>query len=722
MGSIQSFVIEDSARKKLMDQKGIFGQDFAELLAEIITNADDSYSRMEAETGDYSPKKIDIYFDRRKDEFTVVDFAEGMGEKELTDIFKKYADDTSNTNETNKVRGMFGRGATDVLIESSLNNKENFLISFKNDESTKLIFKFDENNNKCFTREELSINEAKKYRDEYNVNGNGTIVRFGTGRKYPKDVINAITDYYMLRFIFANEDRIIMFYDLNEQSSTRLKYDMTYFDYCDVLCEETFDIKYKDFKLKANLKMVFNPDKNKNHYILIYDEKKAVYDDTCFNREKEAGIDKIEGRLEIIGLTTFAKKMMNEYGETIITPTRDGFKTTNNDFYKDLKNKVDRYIIVACSMVNQSQDKPKTGMRDKKEWKKFFKEVNKYFKEELEVEIDSDGGGESNLKLPEMGMKFAKDSVPVKVGKHYLVKLLINPNKIEPGSIIIINHDGNNIDIKQDRVIFINNPDDKVPFVLVDLFGVNITLSQQFITAKCKQYEATLYYEVKNDDVHLPSYGFDFFPKELRKKPVVTRTATMYVDINKFNVGSIIEIENNNQDINVEYESIFVNEDQLVNENIARISLNITGGVLGKTYYISASINSRKVEFPIIVQESEDTPYNKSGIINDIISKESPVNYVQSYYDNDRNIVIVSNNIINKQQIGTWLEKNEYGNIMEKYAFYSILADELSRIMIREKSRSDKIAISSDPDEFFRVISEEKDNMYKLLLNSFEEK
>lgn len=720
MKEVESFIIEDSARKKLMDQKSIFGPNFVEMLAEIITNADDSYSRIEDVTGDYSPKKIDIYFDRRKDEFIVVDFAEGMGENELTSIFKKYADDTSNTNSTNKVRGMFGRGATDVLIESSLVGKENFLISFKNDESTKLVFKFDENNNKTFTKELLEVDESTQLRNKYNITENGTIVKFGTGRKYPKDLIGAIEDYYMLRFIFDNENRIIKLFDLNEETETQLKNDMSYFDYCDVLCEESFDIKYKNNKLKANLKIVNNPNKVSNHYILVYDEKKAVYDDSHFNRDKEPGIEKIEGRLEIINLTTFAKKMMNEFGETIITPTRDGFET-KSDFYKDLKNKVDKYIINACTIVSQTQEKSKSGIRDKKEWRNFFKDINKYFKDELEATID-DGRGDTYQEPPKDGIKFVRDSIPVKIGKHYLIKLLVNPDLIIPGSLIQLEHNEEYISIAQEKIIFTNNGSEDVPFVLVDILGIEETLSQQMITAHCGSYNANLYYEVKNEDVHLPAYGFDFFPNELRKKPEVTRTATMYVDTNKFEIGSVIEIENNNSDIQLEYSNITINENQLINDNIAKITLNITGGVLGKTYYINANLNARKIEFPIIIQEKEDLTKNKSGIINDIIPKESPVNYVQSYYDNDRNIIIVSNNIANKQQIATWLEKQEYATISEKFAFYSILSEELARIMIREKSRKDKIAISSDPDEFFRVISEEKDKMYKKLLKSFEEK
>jgi hypothetical protein len=39
----------------------------------------------------------------------------------------------------------------------------------------------------------------------------------------------------MLRFIFDNENRIVSFIDLNENTTTVLKNDMSYFDYCDVL-------------------------------------------------------------------------------------------------------------------------------------------------------------------------------------------------------------------------------------------------------------------------------------------------------------------------------------------------------------------------------------------------------------------------------------------------------------------------------------------------------
>ena len=61
---------------------------------------------------------------------------------------------------------------------------------------------------------------------------------------------------------------------------------------------------------------------------------------------------------------------------------------------------------------------------------------------------------------------------------------------------------------------------------------------------ECKCVESAIFIQ------KFHSYGFDFFPNELRKKPEVTRNATMYVDINKFPIGSLIRLHNFNEDIN----------------------------------------------------------------------------------------------------------------------------------------------------------------------------
>lgn len=716
-------IVKDSVRKKIMDQKSIFGNNVVELLTEIITNSDDSYARIEAKTGNNSPKSIDIYLDKRKSEFTIVDNAEGMSKEQLIKIFEEYASDTSGTEKGNNVRGMFGRGATDVLIESSMQEKNNMMISIKDGEATKLSFSFDsESGDRKFNDWNVSSEELNKIRKQFGLSGNGTIVEFGTTRKIPKDIINQLEDYYMLRFLFDNEKRVINFYDLNDGSHVVIKKDMKYFDYCDVLCDEKLQFKYDGNILEGHLVLVHNNKKNPDSKILVYDEKKAVYDNTFFGRERDAGMNEIEGRLEINGLTEFAKKMMNEKKETIITTTRDGFNT-RHDFYVDVKNKVDKYIIAASSQVSKEEEKPKNSLKNKKEWKSFFKDINRYFKNELETIIDDGGGGDNTKNPPEEGLKFVRSSISIKKDKHYLIKLLVNKDMIPQGSLITLKSTSDCITLEKSNLIFANTNDEEVPFVLVDLYGKEITESQQILTASCGDYSTNLYYDVRDEEVHNPAYGFDFHPSTLRKKPEVTRTATMYVDTNKFPLGSVIKLSNSYDDIKLDSETITVVEDMLVTANIAKIDINITGGELGKQYDLGASINTREITLKIIVQENEDTTNNKDGFINDIIPKPASTDYVQSYYDDDNHIiVIVSNNVLNSMMLPNWIKTMEFKNDNEKLFFYNVLAEELARIMISKKSLGEMMEMTSDPDDLFNKLSLEKDIMYKKIIQSFENK
>lgn len=150
---------------------------------------------------------------------------------------------------------------------------------------------------------------------------------------------------------------------------------------------------------------------------------------------------------------------------------------------------------------------------------------------------------------PKEGLKFARNSILVKLDKHYLIKLFVNAELIAPGSLIQIENNGEYVTIGQKQMIFTGTIDEEVPYVLVDLFGEKKTPSQQFVVARCGSYESTLYYDVDTEAVHIPSYGFDFYPNEMHKKPEVMREATMYVDTNKFSLGSEIKIENNNADL-----------------------------------------------------------------------------------------------------------------------------------------------------------------------------
>ena len=87
-------------------------------------------------------------------------------------------------------------------------------------------------------------------------------------------------------------------------------------------------------------------------------------------------------------------------------------------------------------------------------------------------------------------------------------------------------------------------------------------------------------------------------------------------------------------------------------------------------------------------------------------------------------IVIVSNNIINSMLLEKWLKSDgtRFESNSEKYYFYSIVAEELARIMLNEKKEKDKIQLSSNAEELINILSEEKDKMYKKILSCMENK
>jgi len=713
-------IIKDSRRKIIMDQKSIFGPDIREIMTEIITNSDDSYKRIEKNQNDMTPKKIDIHIDRQKSEITIVDNAEGISKQKMIKIFEEYAGDTSGSNETNDVRGMFGRGATDVLLDSALMEKTNSMISIKDDSAAELQFFFDKTTgDRGFFDRDLSIYELIELRIKYNIEKNGTIVKFGTNKNIPKDIAIKLPDYYMLKFIFASKNRDITIYDSIKAKPEKITKDLTYFNKCETLVKNKIKFKYQNYELDGELEIIHNKNKSdKSTGILIYDEKYAVYANEFFGRERDAGMGEVEGRLKINGLTNMVKYYLNtNEPEQIITPTRDGFDS-RHPFYKEIKQKVEGYLIAACSKVANLSSTNTISLKDKKEWKKFFKDINKYFQEELEEVID--GGVDKTDKPPVEGLMFKKKVITIKQEKYYGITLLINPFLIKPGSIINLHTDEKYVELKSNKLI-VPEPQNQISSVLVGITGRELTDIQQVLTATSGEYSANLYYEVKNDEIHQPAYGMDFFPDVLRKKPEVERKANIYVDIEKFPIGTTIILENNNQDLYLPETRINITQEHLISNTIAKIEVPISGGILNKTYTIDAYAKARHIELTVKVQLNEEKVEGNSGFINDIKASESSIDYVQSYFKKDeRTIIIVSNNIINSKLLSKWLKDKEFSSNYEKHFFYNVVAEELSRIMINQKKEKDKIQLSTSSEELINLLSEEKDKMYKKLLDSME--
>ena len=97
-------------RAILQDARQAMGNDLMNALVELITNADDSYTRLDSR----GVSEIRIEVDRSRRVIWVDDAAEGMTMEQLEERLGGLGERTSGIAENDQVRGFFGRGAKDV--------------------------------------------------------------------------------------------------------------------------------------------------------------------------------------------------------------------------------------------------------------------------------------------------------------------------------------------------------------------------------------------------------------------------------------------------------------------------------------------------------------------------------------------------------------------------------------------------------------------------------
>lgn len=98
------------SRAILQDARQAMGNDLMNALVELITNADDSYTRLNVE----GIAEIRVEIDKRRRIIRIDDDAEGMTAEQLEERLGGLGERTSGIVDNDQVRGFFGRGAKDV--------------------------------------------------------------------------------------------------------------------------------------------------------------------------------------------------------------------------------------------------------------------------------------------------------------------------------------------------------------------------------------------------------------------------------------------------------------------------------------------------------------------------------------------------------------------------------------------------------------------------------
>jgi len=182
-------------------------------VVELVTNADDSYKRLEQEGIGVEEKIIKINIRRLKhskcEKLEVLDLAEGMDKEQLKKALR-FAGEASGFEKGKSVRGFFGRGLKEAIL--ALGKGEIYTI--KDDKLSKAILWKEGNRPKYRPPKESRIPSQKEREEIGIIQRNGTVVKITVTNekiKCPecKTLVPRIVNHYALRDINSTSDREI---------------------------------------------------------------------------------------------------------------------------------------------------------------------------------------------------------------------------------------------------------------------------------------------------------------------------------------------------------------------------------------------------------------------------------------------------------------------------------------------------------------------------------
>ena len=183
IGKIDKGVIEVDPRHTMRSIKSAIQGSVIKTLVELITNSNDSYTRIE-ESGENVDGEIMITFEKNgnRGNFSVIDNAEGMSHEEIKSKLTKYGVATSGLKDGFSVRGYFGQGVKDALI--SMIDGE--IHSIKNDIYT--CCRLYEEDHKPSYAIEFPIPVTNQIRKKLSITENGTVAKFSADRTFAMTV------------------------------------------------------------------------------------------------------------------------------------------------------------------------------------------------------------------------------------------------------------------------------------------------------------------------------------------------------------------------------------------------------------------------------------------------------------------------------------------------------------------------------------------------------
>lgn len=469
--------------------------DFMRGLIELVTNADDSYSRLEMKK-QATVGKIEISLLRRTRTgptvLVVSDLAEGMDAAAMEQSVGLYGEDTSGESG----RGIFGMGLKDTVNAFG----DGAIVSIKDGKLYRCVLR----NLNDLTIEESKVVTAADRRI-YKIPANGTRVEVtitNSKIRIPQmdNLRRQIQTHVCLRPILTDPKRTVVLKELNSASEIILRYEEPAGE---ILVEKDLDLEgypHKKAHLvikKANGEEALSQQGSYRTGGVLIVSRRSAHQATLFGFDEEHYAGKLFGSLRCDSLY----ELQNQ-GELVVRRNRDGLDL-DHPFSRVLWKSAKHEIALVIQKQKEQAEKERRAIENEETRKRFqeaVKDLNKIANQELEEigGLGSGGGTRPIVSRPPLnGFEFIPDNYRVLVAERQKLKLKVQVDEvIKPGDLMQIGTDLEGIAVITPNVLVPSFKDPVAPqTVEIEVEGIQHGASG-FVTATCKTKTAKAHIEV----------------------------------------------------------------------------------------------------------------------------------------------------------------------------------------------------------------------------------
>ena len=430
-------------------------KDVLRALVEIITNSNDSYSRLEDSDKPASGEIIiDVWRKHKNSVIRVRDFAEGLDDARMDKVVGTYGEATSGLKEDLHVRGMWGRGLKDAIFGLGYG----YVNSIRKDTlyRSSLLLK---DGVPTFELDEPTP-ATEELREKYGIpEGNGTVIEIILSRediKMPRfeNLRNYLQRHFELRTIMANQSRLIILRNLAGADKVKDEYVLSYKPpKGEKILDEQFEIE--GYPASAHLQLLrsniqLSTRGEEGDYAdagLLVVSQGTVISLTMLKFENDPYASFFYGSLECDYLHDLLKN-----DEPVLTATRDGINWSL-PFAKALKQSVESRIepLVQVEREHAIQDEQiKLDKQLRRKLDKTVRELNVIASSELsERRTTSDGKPEP----PPSGLEFASVRMFVQTGQQVTLTLRAHlSEKIHNGATVFVVSNNPEVDVLTPKI------------------------------------------------------------------------------------------------------------------------------------------------------------------------------------------------------------------------------------------------------------------------------